>query len=212
MERNYSAKTSILATIPFFILGSMWLFSSAFFNYHRIIYDIFFYVPLFLMFVLLGIGWVKEFPRWTVPSIGFCVIFSLYLMNVSIRPLTGGSLLGFWALLPLFLTLIIGIIIKPSFSPLKQLINRIEDEKNIIFYALYGFLPILLMFLFDEAKNKLMIPFIILLTIIVSTGAFFYLFSAKKNHRSISLVISTSVSIGISIILLFISEIDLLNH
>jgi hypothetical protein len=78
-------------------------------------------------FALFGIGWVRNFPRWSVPAIGFCVLFSLFLMMGRI-PGISDERLGMWALIPILTTLAICCICRPSFAPAKHFLRKIKDE------------------------------------------------------------------------------------
>lgn len=199
MESSFSLKVSLLASIPFLLLGLINILSDNFVKVPHKLSDLVFPVAVLSMYVLLVVGWVKDFPRWSVPSIGFCIIFSLLLMNVSSPIFTGATIHGLWAWLPFALALIIAIVIKPSFKPLKKLMEKIKDDTSLIVFSLYGIVPLSVLMVFDEVSDIKLLPILIIITLIISLGAFFYLYSNKKIIRTFSLIFGIIFSLSISI-------------
>lgn len=191
------SKTSFLATIPIFLFGISWLLEYTAVN--QTICDIFLLSSIASMFILFGIGWVKNFPKWTIHSIGFCILISIYLMDLSIPKWTGGKLLGLLGLLPLLITLLISIILHFSLQPIKQLFSKISEEKNILIFIFYGFLPVMFMFEFDEIYHISVIPFTIILTILTALSVIIYLNSSKKLINTITLIFGIIITNGIAI-------------
>lgn len=189
METSFSSRTSLLATIPFGLFGLTLAFSNSGFNVPAFIQIFLLITSAISMFVLLGIGWIKNFPRWSFPAIGFCLLFSMYLMMVSI-PRLSDEVLGFWAWIPLVITLIISLIFKPSIEPIKKIIERIKEEPALILFALYGFAPFFVFILCDEMHSTWMIFIALISTLILSSGLYLFLRSDKKRNRVLSLIFS----------------------
>ncbi len=189
METSFSSRTSLLATIPFGLFGLTWAFSNSGINVPQFICLFLFWSPMISMFILLGIGWIKSFPRWSFPAIGFCLLFSLYLMMVSIPGLSD-DVLGPWAWTPLLLTLIISFIFKPGIEPIKKIIERIKEEPALILFALYGFSPLFLWIFCDEMYSRWMIIIALISSLILSSGIYLFLRSDKKRARVLSIIIS----------------------
>ena len=189
METSFSSRTSLLATIPFGLFGLAWAFSNSGFNVPALIQMFLFIIAVISMFVLLGIGWIKNFPRWSFPAIGFCLLFSMFFMMMAISNLSDG-ILGLWAWTPLLITLIISLIIKPSSEPIKKIIERIREEPALILFALYGFVPIFIWILSDEMYTIWMIFIALISTLILSSGIYLFLRSDKKRTRVLSMIIS----------------------
>ncbi|MHC1690160.1 MAG: hypothetical protein AB9833_04945 [Bacteroidales bacterium] len=189
METSFSSRTSLLATIPFGLFGLSWAFSNSGFNVPALIQMFLFIAAVISMFVLLGIGWIKNFPRWSFPTIGFCLLFSMFFMMMVISNLSDG-ILGLWAWTPLLITLIISLIIKPSSEPIKKIIERIKEEPALILFALYGFVPIFIWILSDEMYTIWMIFIALISTLILSSGIYLFLRSDKKRTRVLSMIIS----------------------
>ncbi len=149
METSFSRRISLLATIPFVLFGISWALSNSAFYVPLFVDTFLFYSSIITMFVMFSIGWVKDFPRWSIPSIGFCLLFSLFFMSVAI-PSISRELLGLWAWLPFLITIAVSIAIKPSLKPLKMLGKRIKEEPALVLFALYGFAPFILFLTFDS--------------------------------------------------------------
>ena len=189
METSFSSRTSLLATIPFGLFGLAWAFSNSGFNVPALIQMFLLITSVISMFVLLGIGWIKNFPRWSFPAIGFCLLFSMFLMMVSIPGLSD-DVLGLWAWIPLLVTLIISLSFKPGIGPVKKIIERIKEEPALILFALYGFTPFFVWILCDEIHSIWMIFIALISTLILSSGIYLFLRSDKKKTRVISMIIS----------------------
>jgi peptidoglycan/LPS O-acetylase OafA/YrhL len=189
METSFSSRTSLLATIPFGLFGLAWAFSNSGFNVPALIQMFLLITSVISMFVLLGIGWIKNFPRWSFPAIGFCLLFSMFLMMVSIPGLSD-DVLGLWAWIPLLVTLIISLSFKPGIGPVKKIIERIKEEPALILFALYGFTPFFVWILCDEMHSIWMIFIALISTLILSSGIYLFLRSDKKKTRVISMIIS----------------------
>ncbi|NTV19493.1 MAG: hypothetical protein HGA83_08705 [Bacteroidales bacterium] len=197
METSFSSRTSLLATIPFGLFGLSWAFSNSGFNVPALIQMFLFITAVISMFVLLGIGWIKNFPRWSFPAIGFCLLLSVFLMMVVISGLSDG-VLGLWAWTPLLITLIISLIIKPGSEPIKKIIERIKEEPALILFALYGFVPIFVWILSDEMYTTWMIFIALISTLILSSGIYLFLKSDKKRTRVLSVIISGLLAVIIT--------------
>jgi len=158
------------------------------------------------MFALFAIGWVKDFPRWSLPAIGFCLLFSIYAMNVSV-PFITKNLLGFWAWLPFLTTLIISIAIKPSFTPVKQLFNHIKTYPKLILLIFFGFVPMFCMMVLDEVSLSWVIPVMLFNTIVLTLGLFVFLTHPKRETRNLVFIGSCLIAVLVSsLIAVFLLE------
>lgn len=189
METSFSSRTSLLATIPFGLFGLSLAFSNSGFNVPYFIQLFLFCTSVISMFALLCIGWINNFPRWSFPAIGFCLLFSMFLMMVAIPGLSDG-VLGFWAWIPLLITLIICLIFKPSIEPIKKIIERIKEEPALILFALYGFAPFFVFIICDEMHSIWMIFIALISTLVLSSGLYLFLRRDKKRTRVLSMITS----------------------
>ncbi|MFA4853443.1 MAG: hypothetical protein WC599_13075 [Bacteroidales bacterium] len=197
MKTTNLIKTTLLATIPVLLFGISWLFK--YIDINKTIQFAFFISAIASMFVLFGIGWIKDFPKWTIHSIGFCLFISLMLMNISSPFLNRTETWGLLGLLPFALTLIISLSIHFTLQPLRQLFKQIKEEKNIIIFIFYGLLPIILWLEFDEIYYVSVIPYIIVLTILTALSVIIYLISSKKVVRTLTLILGILITNAIAI-------------
>lgn len=197
METSFSSHTSLLATIPFGLFGIAWAFSNSGLSIPNFIEMLLFIAAIISMFALLCVGWVKDFPRWSFPAIGFCLLFSSFFMMVTI-PNFSDNLLGFWAWTPLLISLVICLMFKPSVVPIKKLFNKIKEEPALLLFALYGFAPFFVSLFCDETHSVWMILVALLSTLILSLGLYFFLRSDKKIIRIISIVISGLLALALT--------------
>jgi len=179
-------KTSFLATIPILLFGISWIFE--FIEVNWIIYYSSLLISIASMFFLLGLGWVKNFPKWTTHSIGFCLLLSIYFMTISIPKLVEGEVLGIYGLFPISFTMLVSSAFNFSLEPLKQLYSKMKTDKSLLIFIFYGFLPVLLMFQFDEVHSMKLVPITIILTILTALGVLIYLNSIRNNFRAMTLI------------------------
>lgn len=197
MKKTNSIKTSIFAIIPILLFGISWLVT--YLNVNEIIKTTLFISSIASMFIIFGIGWVKDFPRWTIHSIGFCLFVSILFMNISSPYLNRSETWGLLALLPFALTLIISLLIHLSLQPLKQLLKQIKEDKSIIIFMVYGILPLLLWIEFDEIYNAMVIPYVVVLTALTALSVTIYLISSKKTVRTLSVILGFLITNAIAI-------------
>jgi len=191
-------KTSFLATIPILLFGISWIFE--FIEVNRTVYYSSLLISIASMFFLFGLGWVKNFPKWTTHSIGFCLLLSIYFMTISIPKLFGDEVLGIYGLLPITFTLLVSIAFNFSFEPLRQLYSKLKTDKSLLIFIFYGFLPVLLMFQFDEVHSIKLVPITIILTILTALGVLIYLNSIRNNFRTMTLISGIILTNTIAII------------
>ena len=198
METTFSSRTSLLATIPFGLFGIAWVFSNSGLLIPLFIENLLFAASVLAMFVLLSIGWINNFPRWSIPALGFCLFFSLFFMMVSVPVIGRKEILGLWALLPLLLTLVISLIFHPTLKPIHQLTKKIKEEPALILFAIYGFAPFFIWICYDEMHAAWLIPVILLSTLILSFGLYIFLRSEREKVRFISIISSGVVALIIA--------------
>lgn len=198
---DLNTTSSILATIvsiiPFLLLGMVWYMEIKKFPQS---YELGIQIAAVAsMFLLLGIGWVKGFPKWTVPSIGFCLLFSIFFMFITSPAFGRETPWGLWALIPLIITMLVSYLLNPTLKPLKNLGKMINEEQNVLVFAFYGIMPIIFMMEFDEITHSSVIPFIMILITLTIFGAIIYLRSSKKNVRTLTLIVTILITHTIAI-------------
>ncbi|RHR49594.1 hypothetical protein DWW90_19445 [Parabacteroides sp. AF17-28] len=196
MEISFSTRTSLLAVIPFGVFGLAWALDMGV-NAPYSILSMTFLASVIMMYALFCIGWVKEFPRWSFPAIGFCLLFSAFFSYVRI-PSFSSERLGLWAWFPLLLTVLIGLMFNSSFKPLKALARKIKDDPALILFALYGFAPIFVSLFTDEIHSLWMLPSTILSVVILCSGLYLFLKCKRKKIRLLFLMLSGTLALLIT--------------
>ncbi|MDR0758181.1 MAG: hypothetical protein LBF85_10095 [Tannerella sp.] len=197
MNTKTSIRTSLLATIPFGLFGIAWFVFDSGITVSP-------FVALFLlataalsMFAFLGIGWIKEFPRWSVPALGFCLLFSVWLMMITV-PSLKREMLGYWAWIPLCVTFIVCLTVKPSIRPLRQLVRQIRNDPTLILFGLYGISPLLAFLAGDETRSAWMIPAVLISMTVLSAGLYFFLRTDRPGGRIRSVVFSGLLALTVT--------------
>lgn len=199
MEIVFSKKTALYACIPFFLVSFIDGFSLSGLEVPKFVGFFFIYGSLFAMFTLFVVGWTKDFPRWSFPAIGFCLLISLYFMNASIPHLTGKTLLGWWAWIPFIATMLFAILIHPSLNPVKKVFQTLKKHPALILLMLFGFTPFAFLVFCDEIYATWMLPIVILNSVLLTAGLFIFLTSTNKKIRNLSIVLSFILSIAMSV-------------
>jgi hypothetical protein len=186
----------LLTIIPFGMFGIACAISNSGLGISLSIQSILFVISFFAMFVLTAVGWVNNFPRWSIPALGFCLFISLYFMKVTVPALKSDPL-GYWAMLPLLVTWIVSLMFKFKFEPVKQLIKQIKEEPVLILFALYGCVPFFIFLLYDEMHSIGFMSVILFSILIFSLGLYIFLRSNSKKTRIISIIAS-----GLSVLII----------
>jgi hypothetical protein len=203
METSFSNRTSALAALPFLFWGCTWLVSGMGTGMPYLILAFSFVVAVLSMFCLFCIGWYKDFPGWSFPAVGFCILFSLFFMMVTV-PSISNAKLGFYAWLPFAVSLIVCLIIRPSATPVKKIVSRIKNEPSLILFILYGFAPFFISLFCDEMHSVAIIPIAVISTAVLSFGLYSYLRSGKTRVKVISLIASAAGALAVTMITCYI--------
>ena len=149
------------------------------------------------LFILLGLlaGWVRGFPRWSYPYVGYGLVWPLWLSSVSTP---GLRLLGYafsrhqpwgWrAWLGLGAVAILALLLTRSLRPLARLFTGAWRDWTRLSFALYGGLPLALWGLFDEVHRPHPVPYLILASLCLAAGALAYMRSGTDAGRLLSLL------------------------
>jgi hypothetical protein len=145
---------------------------------------------LFLILFLVGVG--KGLPRWSLPYLGFMLaLLSVYIFS---------GILGILIFLPFqklfdriefigdifyggvfwfgLLMVVILLAVLTRFSPIFQ---RFRRDWTLLCFIVYGAIPFALVLTFDEYENDE--PFILLSSLVLVVGAWFYLRESSERKR-----------------------------
>jgi hypothetical protein len=138
----------------------------------------------------VGAGWVKGFPRWCYPCAGYALLSSLYVMRVATPGLrvfgyTFGrnDLWGWRAWIPCAVIAAMALLITRSLHPLLMLFTNAGKDWTLLSFAMFGFMPLLVAFGFDEVDRLYSLYFMIALTLVMAGTTLGYLRSARLEQR-----------------------------
>ena len=197
METSFSTRTALLTIFPFVMFG-LTLATDMVSTISYSVYITMFLISITLMFITLGIGWIKEFPRWCVPAIGFCLLFCLFFSFIRI-PSFSDDKLGIWAWTPLLTILLVSSLFNRSIQPIKSVIHKIKEEPSLIFLITYGFLPFVIFLLMDEIHAIGMLPSLFLSIGCFCLGLYLALRCKISKHRKNYLLLSYIFPLSITI-------------
>jgi len=146
----------------------------------------------------LGVGWARGFPRWSYAYLLSVPLFTLYVsFSASSAILPYGYLLClplFSALIPLTAMAIVVLAVTRSWPRLAPLFANGWRDWTRLSFALYGLVPMLLWFAFDEVDDRFALPFTIALALILVGGALAYLRSTRAWQRATALLVGAALA------------------
>lgn len=140
-------------------------------------------VCYWLILAGLGIGIALGFPRWAISYLGWSILIAWSWEGVSFN----GHTIGGWLWLPLLGVVLIGLLVRRSFQPLRSLGNRLWQEGTVASLAIYILYAWVYM-MFDENHHPLLLVFITVTTLAVSLGAWGYFRAGSPLHRILALL------------------------
>ena len=155
------------------------------------------------LFILLGwlAGWVRGFPRWSYPYVGYGLLYALYLSSVSTPGLqllghtfARGEHWGWRAWLGIGAVAVLALLLTRSLRPLARLFTGAWRDWSRLSFALYGFLPLALWILYDEVHGPYPAPFLIVASLYLAAGAVAYCRSSTPPARAPSLLAGLTTS------------------
>jgi hypothetical protein len=149
-----------------------------------------------LILIAAGIAWYQGSPRWSYSYTGFLLVFTWYLEGF--RPpgfiaawlpyLRYAELWGKWIWLPLLVTILIVLLAKRSWLPLRRFFQNIQSDWTLYTFLLYSALPWLSWAFFDEIRNHaLVVISLLVVDLSLCLGAWFYLRARLLGQRARSL-------------------------
>lgn len=146
------------------------------------------------LFILAALfyAWLKDFPRWSMPYLGYGLIFGLYLSFVATPGLEvfgiqmwGKQMWGLRACAPVALVVLLGLLFSGSrWKAFSLLFQNIWKDWTYLAYGLYGFLPLLLFIIPDEVDPVYTFWPTIIAVLFVLVGAGLHLAFAGKPYRA----------------------------
>jgi hypothetical protein len=196
-----STREAGLAALPFLLYGIASLVSKMDFasvNFAAIPLWKALFINPFLVFdwltlIGLGIGVALGFPRWAIPYLGWGFLFGWWWGNTAFY----GHYIGGLIWLPFAGVLLVGLFIRRSLQPLRNLVNVLWREWTVLslaIYILYGWLYMM----FDENHHPLLLGFVGVTTLAVSLGAWGYFRAGSPLRRILWLLGGLLIAIVLS--------------
>ena len=143
-----------------------------------------------------GVGWIRNFPRWSYPYGGMAFALALYIRSASTPglnffgvPIFGRELWGWRAWIPLGVAFVIALMVSRSFKPFVKLFSNLWKDWSILSYLMAGFLPLLVIGAFDEIDRLYSLYFMVPFAILLVGMVLLYLRSKSARQRVLVLTI-----------------------
>jgi hypothetical protein len=190
-ERPASWKEILVALVPFLLFPVIFLLAMLLAPLFQDMPD-----PIWGLYISLGVigvflvimlvGWVKNFSRWVFPYWGFILLVSLYVYKFT-GTMAGYQVRGdWWAWMPVVGVVLVGTLWARGFQPVVTLIKSVWEDWTLLSFTIYGSLPWLFIFAYDEVRNDELALTVIML--ILAIGAAIYMRTENIWHRLASLV------------------------
>jgi hypothetical protein len=204
---NTNSQTSLSAALAgtvLFILWGLGLVSLEIPNEWGLplwIPGIFLISALFILPVGMCIGWIKGFPRWSYPYVGHVLVFSLYMVNAATPGfLFGRELWGWRAWIPLLIIAGIALIVTRSLHPIAKFFTNMWHDWTLLTFGMFGFMPLLVAIGFDEMDRLYSLCFMVLIGLLMSGAAFFYMRANAQRQKITALLIGILGTTAITVI------------
>jgi hypothetical protein len=202
-EKSTPTGQVIIGSLPFFLFGLIMILlelpnleALIMLEWFNTLANILFFTWLIFPAIGFGIGWVRNFPRWSYPYTGMAFILALYIHNASTPglsffgiPIFGRELWGWRAWIPLAVAFISALVISRSFRPFFHFFSNLWQDWSIPSYLLAGVLPLLVMIAFDEIDRLYSLYFMIVFAMLLVGMVVLYLRSQYPWQRVLVLTI-----------------------
>jgi hypothetical protein len=153
----------------------------------------------------VGIGWVKSFPRWSYPYVGLVPVFGLYTMAAATPGLRFFNYTfgqnepwGLRACIPSTVMVVIALLITRSMQPVSKLFTNAWEDWTRLTFAMFGFMPLYVAIKFDEVGRLYSLPFMVVLTLVMTATALFYLRGTRHLQRVLALAVGIALTAAVA--------------
>ncbi|MCB9449923.1 MAG: hypothetical protein H6672_00695 [Anaerolineaceae bacterium] len=136
--------------------------------------------------VVLAVGWIKGFPRWSYAALLPLWFYSDYLTTLHI----GGQpapLTGIRAWLPVLIALGYALLRTRSLRSLWVFVTGIWQDWSRLSFLLYGFLAVVIPLSGDETHSAARVPLTIVAVVFMTIGAVAYVRAESPGQRILAL-------------------------
>ncbi|MEE4195676.1 MAG: hypothetical protein V2J07_10810 [Anaerolineae bacterium] len=162
--------------------------------------DRIFFLGQFLLYpILLCIGWIKGFPRWSYPYVGQVILFSLYMTQVSTPGFLFGRELWRWrAWIPLLIVCFIALLVTRSLRPLLNFFTNIVEDWTLLTFGMFGCMSLLIGISFDEMDRLFSLYFMVILVILMIVTVILYMRSSTQKKRISTLLVGIFLTVAVT--------------
>ncbi len=164
---------------------------------------------IWILFPYIGmcIGWIKGFPRWAYPYVGYSLLFSLYMTQVATPGLKFASYVfsshevwGARAWIPFGLAALVALLVTRSLRPVAKFFVNLWQDWTILSYTLFGFMPLLIMIMFDEMGHLFSFISMIILGVVMLVTATLYLTAQTQRQRVLAMLVGIPVTVALTVL------------
>jgi len=203
LQRN--SRSEALAAIALFVLLGLGLIFDELPhewpppNWVRSINVFFFVGTLVMPPIVLCIGWIRSFPRWSYPYVAHVLLYGLIMMNAATPGLLfGRELWGWRAWIPFVVVAVISLLITQSLRPLRKFFTNIWEDWTLLTLGLFGCMPLLIEMSFDEMDRLFSLYFMVILTFLMVGTVFIYMQRPAHRERIAVLLIGILLTITLT--------------
>jgi len=139
---------------------------------------------------VLGMGWVKGFPRWSYPYGGLVLAFTSLVVADRLDLWIIFNRYARW--IPLLVMAAIALLLGRLWRPLRPLYKGVWHDWSRLSFGLYAILPLALMIVFDEVHGEE--PYVAVLGVILAIGALAYMRSSRTWQRALTLLLGMTLT------------------
>ena len=150
----------------------------------------------------MAVGWLRGFPRWSLPYFGAAFFFALYWSNVTtpgLRPfgieMFGRELWGWRAWVPFALVSAAACYRAYPRVDWRAVQQRFKNDWTLVLFAVYGTSHMLVGFMFDEIKSVFLFPATVLGISMLAVGGVSYMLAKSVWVRIFALGASAYLTI-----------------
>jgi hypothetical protein len=143
-----------------------------------------------LFFGGLAYGWYRSFPRWSYPYIGLILTISLYLFIMR------GGVFEFFLWVFMVAMVVLAAVLMDAAGPFVQFAKSVWRDWSLLSFAVFGFLPLWMVGMFDDVNLDYKIPYFLLFSCFMIAGAAGYMVCETKIIRFGILLFATLAVIG----------------
>lgn len=142
--------------------------------------------------VVLGVGWVEGFPRWSYPYGGLVLAFTSLVVADRLDLWIIFNRYARW--IPLLVMAAIALLLGRLWRPLRSLYKGVWHDWSRFSFGLYGILPLALAIAFDEVRGPCGAPCLAASSVILAMGALAYIRSARTSQRALTLLLGMTLA------------------